>query len=66
MERKHQREWVISELRAHGHVSNVNAFQHYILRLSSIIHRLRKEGWDIQTDKETNNTVYRLISEPCL
>lgn len=59
-----QEMWVIERLVEDGHVDNVNAFHHFILRLSSIILRLRRKGWLIQTDTTRSNTVYKLIARP--
>ena len=65
--KKTQKQFVEKRLREHGSISNVYAFQHYILRLGSIIYSLRKEGWsivghfEIKKGRVSRNYVYELV-----
>lgn len=66
--KKTQLEVVREMLQKEGHISNVWAFQHYILRLGAIIHTLRHdEGMEIETLYENKmgfrNCIYYLKSE---
>ena len=67
MATKTQKEIVVEKLITEGHVSNVWAFQNYILRLGALIHGLRQDGWVIDTSMEGpnhNQAVYTLKSRP--
>lgn len=64
MKKQKQEEIITKELSQNGVVRNVYAFEHHILRLSSIIRRLRRKGWNIRTNTEHSNTSYELISMP--
>jgi phosphorylcholine metabolism protein LicD len=44
-----QREKVIERFKEDGCISNFWALDNFILRLASIISKLRSEGWDIET-----------------
>jgi hypothetical protein len=46
-----QREWVINELNKHGEVSRNDALANYISRLSDIIFKLKKQGWEFDTER---------------
>jgi hypothetical protein len=52
-----QRERVERELKKNGFVSRnffINLPYNKILRLGAIIEKMRKEGWNIETDETTN------------
>lgn len=62
-----QREVVVAKLESEGEVSNVWAFQNFILRLGAIIHDLRKSDWVIDTEMRGPNKkvcFYKLIKKP--
>lgn len=63
-----QQERVIEQLRMHGHVTNFWALDNYILRLASIISKMNKTGWVIETQYEhkvgKKNCKYILVKEP--
>jgi hypothetical protein len=64
---KTQQAFVKNRLEKVGSISNVFAFQHYILRLGGIIYLLRREGmnivghYEMKKGKVTRNYVYRLV-----
>lgn len=57
---------VVEILKTQGSITNWYAIDHRITtRLSSIIERLRKQGWIINTEIEDNkNCTYRVIYAP--
>lgn len=59
MEYKTQKQWVLNYLRKnHKGLTSMRAFVWCrITRLSSIIHRLRKDGYCIHTFKEPNTLI---------
>lgn len=63
-----QEERVIAVLKRDGYASNIAAINNRILRLASIISKLRKKGWIINTDYKgvvgDKNCIYKLVSEP--
>lgn len=66
IDKRPQKERIIEKLRVDGEVDNVWAFNHYILRLGAIIHKLRSEGWEIEGKffEGTKNWNYTLKAEP--
>lgn len=68
-----QRQRVINELELHGAVSNFWAIEHYILRLGSVIHSLKDEGYEFEgcfgkvlghERGQWKNYYYKLIKTP--
>jgi len=66
MEKKTQKQIVLEKLQREGEIFNVWCFQNGILRLGDIIHRLRKDGHNIETDDSRKNCRYKLISKETL
>ncbi len=66
MIRKTNIEKVREQLSKKGYVTNVWAFEHYVLRLGDIIFKLRKAGWDITGNyvPKTKNWKYKLLAYP--
>lgn len=70
MKRPTQRDRVRAWLLEKGTITNVEAFQHQILRLSERIRELQEEGLKIEGDwvrengKRTGTYVYRLMEKP--
>ncbi len=50
MAKKTQKEIVLEKLETEGCVDNFWAFRNYILRLGAIVHDLRQEGYNIETE----------------
>lgn len=65
MKKKTQRKIIEEKLRTDGEVTNVWAIEHYMLRLGDIIHRMRKDGWEIDGDfiEGTKNFRYTLVKD---
>lgn len=67
-DRETQKQQVIDELRENGVVDNFWAIHNYILRLSDIIFRLKKDGWVFDgmfgTGQNKKNYYYYLVEEP--
>lgn len=67
-EKNSQRKIIERKLKEQGYVDNVWAFNNYILRLGAIIHELRQDGWEIDTNykNETGhrNCHYILVKAP--
>jgi hypothetical protein len=61
-----QRQIVEAMLRQYGQASAHDlTYRHGITRSASIIHRLRRAGWDITTTVEADNqAVYHLVHTP--
>jgi len=50
-----QKEIVLKHLEEHGKITSLEAFQEYLItRLSAIIYRLRREGYDITSSERTS------------
>jgi hypothetical protein len=70
MKRPTQRDRVRAWLLVKGSITNVEAFQHQILRLSERVRELQGEGLKIEGDwlrengKRTGTYVYRLVEKP--
>ena len=66
MKKPSQKDIVAAKLKLDGEISNVWAFEHFILRLSNKIRLLKAEGWQIDGSyiEGTKNWSYRLISAP--
>jgi len=62
-----QKRIVLDRFEEVGYVDNVWCFNHHILRLGSIIYRLRITGYDITIDrhlKTDHNSHYYIVSKP--
>lgn len=61
-------ERVIERVVSRGYVDNFWAIKSYILRLGSVIHLLRKDGWEFEgrygVGKERKNYYYHLVHKP--
>lgn len=58
---------VLNRFEEAGYVDNVWCFNQHILRLGSIIYRLRSMGFEIRTERNldtTHNTHYYIVSRP--
>ena len=69
MKQKTQKQCVEEVLREEGEIDNFSVISgdagFRCLRLGDIIFRLRREGWEIDTQLQPNkNTVYKLLSAP--
>lgn len=54
-----QKEMVLEHLRSHGSITSMDAIMKYgITRLSDVILRLRREGYNIETINETSKNRY--------
>lgn len=65
---KHQREFVINQLKLNGHISRNLCLQERISRLGSIICNLKKVGWDFEpkyvNENGGKNYYYYVIKSP--
>ena len=64
-----QEDRVAAALKRDGYISNLDAINNYhILRLASVISKLRQNGWLIDTDFKgvvgNKNCVYKLVGSP--
>jgi len=60
MPKKTQKETVWKMLQDYGEIYNLWAFENGIWRLGAIIHKLRNEGKEIETDDSRKNCRYYL------
>lgn len=63
--KKTQRQKVEDILKVEGKVSNFHALETRLtIRLGAIIHNLRQDGWDIETEMHGSECVYVLKGQP--
>jgi hypothetical protein len=63
--KKTQREKVVEILLRDKQISNFFSINTRLsIRLSDIIHKLRKDGWEIETKMEGKECIYKLVSAP--
>ena len=58
MKKQSQKDIVLYQLQKYGEIYNAWCFEHGILRLGGIMHKLRNEGHDIETDDSRRNCRY--------
>ena len=66
MTKKSQKQIVLDKLQNEGEIYNLWALQNGIWRLGAIIHLLRNEGHNIETDDSRKNCRYKLIPKDTL